>query len=91
MLSHNETDPYMYYGDQNKLDWKNADTDDDGLVNLTKQAVRNPQLPGWIYARTVLNSEVDKIARFQLAYSDYITVFVNGLPIMSSIKCIYKP
>lgn len=84
VLSHNETDPYMYYGEQNKLDWKNADTDNDGLVNLTKQAIRNPQLPGWIYARTVLNSEVDKFARYQLAYSDYITVFVNGLPIMSS-------
>ncbi len=84
VLSYNETDPYMYYEDQNDLDWKNAETDDDGLINLTKQAVRNPQLPGWIYARSVLNSEKDKIARFQLAYSDYITVFVNGLPIMSS-------
>ena len=81
-LLHNEADQYAIYS--STTEWTKAAVEKDGLVNLTKQVVRNPQQPGWIYARTTIESESESLHRYQLAYSDYITVFINGQPIMSS-------
>ena len=81
-IIHNEADQYAIYG--SNTEWTKAAVEKDGLVNLTKQVIRNPAQPGWIYARTIINSDTEALHRYQLAYSDYITVFINGQALMTS-------
>ena len=60
--------------------------DSSGLVNLTRAVIRNPAQPGWVYARTVINSADGGSHWYSLGYSDYITVFLNGEPVFQGIN-----
>jgi hypothetical protein len=83
-FSHNEVDPYSYYDGIEEIEWEELSADKNGLLNLTQHKVRNPMQPGWVYARASVRSDKDGLHRYMLGYSDYVTVFVNGVPLMSS-------
>lgn len=83
-ITHDRVDQYRYYDKMEGLEWNDIEADRDGLINLTKAVVRNPSLPGWLYARAIITSETEGLHKYQLGYSDYVTVFINGKPIMSS-------
>jgi sugar lactone lactonase YvrE len=83
-MVNSETDPYEYYITKPNLTWKPLQSDPSGLVNLERAVVRNPMQPGWLYARTKVRAIKDGIHRFHLGYSDYVTVFINGIPVLNS-------
>lgn len=83
-FSHDRMEQYRYYGDMKGVEWKKVTSSSSGLVNLTKEVIRNPSLPGWIYARATIISDHEGLRKYQVGYSDYVTVFVNGRPLMSS-------
>lgn len=83
-FAHNIINPDMYYSSKSKVEWEKLTADRNGLLNLTKHRLRSSMQPGWVYARTTVNSMSERLHKYKLGYSDYITVFVNGNPIMSS-------
>ena len=64
--------------------WEEVWSEEGGLVNLTRHA-------GWsggtesqtVLARTTLRSDEERVVALDIAYSDAITVFVNGRPVYS--------
>ena len=79
-----EINPYGYYDSHENLKWEKITSDEYGLVNLTKHSVRNMSQPGWIYCRTTIHSEEKALHKFQLGYSDYVSLFINGNPIITT-------
>ncbi len=79
-----EVDPYRYYSVLKEPVWNPVTANPDGLVALDKLVTRNPAQPGWIYARTTVQADKAGIHKYQLGYSDYVTVFLNGTPVLSS-------
>ncbi|MFH0762054.1 MAG: hypothetical protein V2A67_11180 [Bacteroidota bacterium] len=83
-MVNSETDPYRYYTGCAGLTWTPVTAESTGLVPLDRFVTRNMLQPGWIYARTTVKSETTAVHRFHLGYSDYITVFINGIPVFTS-------
>lgn len=83
-MSHNNTDRYKHYSEIDTVTWTSVETDRKGMVNLTQKVIRNRQQPGWVYAKTTITSETEELKKYQLGYSDYVTVFVNRKPVFSS-------
>jgi hypothetical protein len=61
--------------------WTKVKSDGKGLVNISKYNSRKSRLGDCIYARTIINVEKDTLMKIGFGYSDYITIFFNGLPI----------
>ena len=83
VVKNNLIDYYSYPNPEklSKLEWKHVTADTDGLVNLTRELIRNPVQPGWIYAKTNIKSDKNNLHRFAIGYSDYVTVFINQQPV----------
>jgi DNA-binding beta-propeller fold protein YncE len=64
-----------------KTMWTKVKSDGKGLVNISKYNSRKSRLGDCIYARTIINVEKDTLMKIGFGYSDYITIFFNGLPI----------
>jgi len=79
-----EVDQYRYYSVLKEPAWSPVTANPGGLVALDKLVSRNPAQPGWIYARTTVQADKAGIHKYQLGYSDYVTVFLNGTPVFSS-------
>ena len=73
------------------MDWKAVSAEPGGLVNIGKhrkkisqraaQVTRNPK--DVVYARTVIKSDRDRVAKLHFGYSDEVTVFLNRRPLFS--------
>jgi hypothetical protein len=83
-IVNSQIDPYEYYDSQADLKWKPVKAGSNGLVALDREVFRNPVQPGWLFARTTFQSEEARNHLFQLGYSDYVTVFINGAPVFNS-------
>lgn len=70
----------------NNLSWKTIQADTNGLVNLTKNFIRTPFQPSWVYAKTTIHSDVEKSIWYSFGYSDYITIFLNGQPVFQGVN-----
>lgn len=64
-----------------KTMWTKVKSDGKGLVIISKYNSRKSRLGDCIYARTIINVEKDTLMKIGFGYSDYITIFFNGLPI----------
>jgi len=69
--------------DQEDLEWKKVKADPSGLVNLTRELVRNPTQAGWALAKAEIITNEPGIHRYSIGYSDYTTAFLNGKPIFT--------
>ena len=83
-IVNSDVDPYRYYSGRSDVTWKPVISDSTGLVPLDRLVTRNPAQPGWLYARTTVKAEKPGLHRYHLGYSDYITVFINGVPVLNS-------
>ena len=83
-IVNSEINPYQYYNSLQNLTWKTVVPERNGLVNLDRAVTRNPTQPGWLFARTHVTADKPGIHRYQLGYSDYVTVFLNGNPVLNS-------
>jgi len=79
-----EVNSYEYYSVLKEPAWSRVKANPGGLVALDKLVTRNPAQPGWIYARATVHAEKAGLHKYQLGYSDYVTVFLNGTPVFSS-------
>jgi len=66
----------------NKLEWKAVSAATDGLVDISRFYPRSGQ-PDAVYARTVIQSDEDKIFKLNLGYSDYVSVFLDSRLVFS--------
>lgn len=82
----NIVDQYASVDQMGEIAWIDAKAGRDGLVNVTELVRRDPVQPGWVYAKTIIESESDGYKRYIFGYSDYITVFINGQPLFSGIN-----
>lgn len=83
-LVDNETLPGKEY--LRNLKWQSIDAEPNGMVNLTKNIVREPFEPSWVYVKTNLFADVDKSKWYSFSYSDYVTIFLNGEEIYSGVN-----
>ncbi|MBT3244848.1 MAG: hypothetical protein HN352_17010 [Bacteroidetes bacterium] len=87
-MSSNLVDPYsLPSGSQlDDLTWKSVQSDPGGLVNLSRELVRNPTQPGWVIAKTTITAEQAGLHRFGLGYSDLVSVFLNGEAVFTGVS-----
>ncbi|MFC1563422.1 SMP-30/gluconolactonase/LRE family protein [candidate division KSB1 bacterium] len=64
--------------DLNELEWKKAECEHTGLVNIARYFTRPANVPFASYVRTYIDSDIDELRRFNFGYSDVITIFLNG-------------
>lgn len=64
-----------------KSSWKAVDTDDRGLVDISRHHGRRFRAGDVILARTTLRSDTNTLLRTGFGYSDYISVYLNGTPL----------
>ena len=62
--------------------WRSYTTEPNGLLVIGRHLKRPSPLAGTI-ARLVVRAERDTVQPMRLGFSDYVTVFVNGRPLMS--------
>jgi len=64
--------------------WQDLPMDVDGLANLTALYGQRPRRRT-VFARTALRAEAASLVALDIAYSDEITVFLNGRPLYSAV------
>jgi len=64
------------------LAWANLAGEPSGLVDISRLYPRNNAVDV-VFAKAVIHSERDDVRRFDIGYSDIITVFLNGRPVFS--------
>ncbi|MFH1681410.1 MAG: hypothetical protein ABIH26_12320 [Candidatus Eisenbacteria bacterium] len=65
------------------LDWRKAESDPSGLVNIALYAGRSGREPDCVYARAVIRSDRAERRRYVFGYSDLVSVFLNGEPLFT--------
>jgi hypothetical protein len=66
-----------------QLSWKPVNPDETGLVDISRYYPRKSRSGDYILARSVIIMEKDTVLRVGFGYSDYITVFLNTIPLYS--------
>jgi len=64
--------------DLTDIKWQKVIPEKSGLVNVSKYIQRRGREPDFIFARTSIESDVQKNMELKLGYSDWISVFLNG-------------
>ena len=64
------------------LGWTPLSANPGGLVDISRLRERTSPAD-LVFARTTLTAERDELRKFDLGYSDVVTVFVNGKPVFS--------
>jgi hypothetical protein len=65
------------------LEWRTVAAEEEGLVSLTRHMGSPPGARTTAWARTTLRAEAPANVPLDLAYSDDVTVFLNGRPLYS--------
>jgi len=62
------------------MEWKKAECDWTGLVDISRYVKKTGQEPVYIYARATIEATEEKTLRLAFGYSDEISIFLNGKP-----------
>ncbi len=68
--------------DLGDLAWTQLTSEPSGLVDISRLYPRSSG-PDAAFARSIITAKRDEIRRFDLGYSDAVTVFLNGRPVFS--------
>jgi hypothetical protein len=66
--------------DLGDMDWRDLAAEPGGLVDVSRLHPRG-RGPDLVYARAVIEAEKDEIKKYDLGYSDVVTVFLDGKPV----------
>lgn len=70
-----------YPAEINNNSWKEVEADESGIVDISRYYGRSYRAGDVIIAKTKMLSRKDTLMRFGLAYSDFVTVYLNGQPV----------
>ncbi len=64
------------------LAWRELRSEPSGLVDISRLHPRNSAIDV-VFAKSIIRSDRDEVRRFDIGYSDIVTVFLNGKPVFS--------
>ncbi len=73
-------DPEKYPGKErlDGIEWKRAEIEPTGLVNVGSHLIRQGREPDCVIARATINAHKVETRKFLFGYSDFVGVFLNG-------------
>jgi len=89
-LSDVDNETYPAPDKYDAIQWQSVKADKNGLVDISKykRSSLNGE-PDCIYGRTIINSDEERVQRFNFGYSDVISIFINGQIVFTG-NSIYK-
>jgi sugar lactone lactonase YvrE len=60
------------------IKWQKANCEKSGLVNVSSYIQRRGREPDFVFAKTSIESDVQKNMELRFGYSDWIVIFLNG-------------
>jgi len=61
-----------------KVEWRKAECEPDGIVNVARYCGRTGREPDCVMTRATIRSEKEQTRKYLIGYSDAVSVFLNG-------------
>ncbi|HUI29631.1 MAG TPA: hypothetical protein VLX91_05405 [Candidatus Acidoferrales bacterium] len=74
---------YPYFYSIYYAGWEKIEAEENGLVNISRYRRLDEKNPQFIWARSYITSDADRIIKVAFAYSDQVKVFLNQMPVYS--------